>query len=126
MPRIDNSAPTYYLSQILALLAMIEDGHGGAPAKDLAPVVGIGISSFKRYLARAEADLGVVIAWDRTLGYVVSDWGLLNKQALMERYHGGGFVAVINSERVRLYGDHVEQEQCIQPKHAIPIAGNIG
>lgn len=35
MPRTDNSAPDYRLSQMLALLALIEDGHGGAPAKDL-------------------------------------------------------------------------------------------
>ncbi len=97
MPRIDNSAPAYYLSQTLALLAIIEDGDKVVPAKILAPSVGIGISSFKRYLSRAEADLGVVIEWDRTLGYVVSDWGLLNKDALMARYHSGGLASVIKS-----------------------------
>lgn len=97
MPRIDNSAPDYRLSHMLALLALIEDGHGGAPAKDLAAVVGIGIASFKRYLVRAETELRVVVEWEKGLGYTVSSWGLLDRGEVMAYYHGGGFAAVIKS-----------------------------
>jgi len=97
MPRIDNSAPDYRLSQMLALLALIESGHGGAPAKDLSRLVGITRASFKRYLVRAETELRVVVEWEKGLGYSVSSWGLLSKGELMAHYHGGGFASVIKS-----------------------------
>ncbi|WP_147277426.1 hypothetical protein [Aeromonas veronii] len=97
LPRTDNSAPDYRLSQMLALLALIEDGHGGAPAKDLSRLVGITRSSFKRYLVRAETELRVVVEWEKGLGYLVSSWGLLSKGELMAHYHGGGFASVIKS-----------------------------
>lgn len=97
LPRTDNSAPDYRLSQMLALLALIEDGHGGVPAKDLSKLVGITRSSFKRYLVRAETELRVVVEWEKGLGYLVSSWGLLSKGELMAHYHGGGFASVIKS-----------------------------
>jgi len=97
MPRRDESAPSYYLNQTLALLALIEDGHGGACADELGRLIGVSRSSLKRYLVRAEADLGVEVPWDATLGYTVCQWGLLDKRALMAKYHGGGFAAVIKS-----------------------------
>ncbi|MFR9719887.1 hypothetical protein ACL00X_11075 [Aeromonas diversa] len=97
MPRYHNSAPDYRLSHMLAILALIEDGHGGAPAKDLSALVGIAVSSFKRYLVRAETELRVVVEWEKGLGYTVSNWGLLDRAELMAHYHGGGFAAVIKS-----------------------------
>lgn len=97
MARTDNSSPGYYLSQTLALLAMIEDGQGGLSAGELARMVDISRASLKRYLVSAEANLGVEVLWDSKVGYTVSQWGLIDKRALMTKYHNGGFAAVIKS-----------------------------
>ena len=97
MARSDKSSPGYFLAQTLTILALIEAGHGDNSASTLGAKVEISLATFKRYLVRAESDLGVVVQWDESIGYKITDWGIINKEALMARYNGGGFAAVIKS-----------------------------
>lgn len=95
MARRENSGPDYFIAKTLAIIALIEAGHGTTNAERLGAMVGISRSTFKRYLAQAEADLCVVIPWNAKTGYTIADWGLINKEELMSRFRRGFFESTI-------------------------------
>ena len=87
MARSIEDSPGYFLRDSLRILAMIESGSTGITATQLSEAVGISRPTFKRYLARIEADLGVVVTYDaKALCYRVANWGLLSRDRVLDKF----------------------------------------
>lgn len=63
------------------LRAVATDGERTTP--ELAELAGVSRPTLVRLLADAEHTLGVRITWSRAGGYVIEDWGVLDRRAVV-------------------------------------------
>ena len=89
MTRSIEDSPGYFLRDSLRILAMIERGDSSKTSIELSEAVGISRATFKRYLARIEADLGVIVIYDaKERCYRVSNWGVLSRDHVLMKFYG--------------------------------------
>ena len=89
MARSVEDSPGYFLRDSLRILAIMERGENSMTATQLCEAVKVSRPTFKRYLARIEADLGVIVFYDaHARRYRVSSWGLLSRDRVLMKFHG--------------------------------------
>ena len=89
MTRSIEDSPGYFLRDSLRILAMIERGDSSKTSIELADSTGISRATFKRYLARVEADLDVIVVYDaKDRCYRVESWGLLSRDRVLTKFYG--------------------------------------
>lgn len=89
MARSIEDSPGYFLRDSLRILAMIERGGISTTATQISKAIGISIATFKRYLARVEADLEVIVVYDaKSRCYRVANWGLLSRDRVLTKFYG--------------------------------------
>ena len=87
MARSIEDSPGYFLRDSLRILAMIDTGESGITATQLCEAAGISRPTFKRYLGRIEADLGVIVIYDTNARrYRVENWGLLSRDRVLDKF----------------------------------------
>lgn len=88
MARSIDDSPGYFLRDSLRILAMIERSESSKTSIELSEAVGISRATFKRYLARIEADLGVIVIYDaKERCYRVSNWGVLSRDHVLMKFY---------------------------------------
>lgn len=71
-----------HVGALLEVLRAVDD-DADRTAPELAAMVGVSRPTLVRMLADAESALGVRITWERGRGYVIEDWGVLDRRAVV-------------------------------------------